>query len=101
MALGYDGKLYIMAFDHRGSFQQKMFEIQGDPTAEETATIADAKHLIHQGMTAAARRGGPPPRRGRGARRRAVRVRHSPAGARRRAEAGDAGREVRAERVRL
>jgi hypothetical protein len=22
MALGYDGKLYILAFDHRGSFQK-------------------------------------------------------------------------------
>ena len=34
MALGYDGKLYILAFDHRGSFQKKMFGIQGDPTDE-------------------------------------------------------------------
>ena len=32
MALGYDGKLYILAFDHRGSFQKKMFGIEGDPT---------------------------------------------------------------------
>src|SRR4051812_35637934 len=39
MALGYDGKLYILAFDHRGSFQKKMFGIEGDPTPEETATI--------------------------------------------------------------
>ena len=31
MALGYDGKLYILAFDHRGSFQKKMFGIEGDP----------------------------------------------------------------------
>ena len=30
MALGYDGKLYILAFDHRGSFQKKMFGIEGD-----------------------------------------------------------------------
>jgi myo-inositol catabolism protein IolC len=57
MALGYDGRLYIMAFDHRGSFQKKMFGIQGDPTAEETATIADAKHLIYEGMTEAVSRG--------------------------------------------
>ena len=34
MALGYDGKLYILAFDHRGSFQKKMFGIEGDPTPE-------------------------------------------------------------------
>ena len=53
MSLGYDGKLYILAFDHRGSFQKKMFGIEGDPTAEETATIADAKHLIFEGMVKA------------------------------------------------
>lgn len=57
MALGYDGKLYILAFDHRGSFQKKMFGIEGDPTPEETATIADAKQLIYEGMALAADRG--------------------------------------------
>src|SRR5687768_2031610 len=57
MALGYDRKLYILAFDHRGSFQKKMFGIQGDPTAEETERIADAKRLIFEGMELAVRRG--------------------------------------------
>jgi 5-dehydro-2-deoxygluconokinase len=57
MALGYDGKLYILAFDHRGSFQKKMFGIEGDPTAEETETISDAKHLIFEGMRLASQRG--------------------------------------------
>jgi myo-inositol catabolism protein IolC len=57
MALGYDGKLYILAFDHRGSFQKKMFGIQGDPTPEETETIADAKRLIFEGMLEAVNRG--------------------------------------------
>jgi myo-inositol catabolism protein IolC len=57
MALGYDGKLYILAFDHRGSFQKKMFGIQGDPTPEETDTIADAKRLIFEGMELAVERG--------------------------------------------
>src|ERR687896_2482437 len=57
MALGYDGKLYILAFDHRGSFQKKMFGIEGDPTPEQTATIADAKHLIYEGMELAVERG--------------------------------------------
>ncbi|HEV3387442.1 MAG TPA: DUF2090 domain-containing protein [Solirubrobacteraceae bacterium] len=57
MALGYDGKLYILAFDHRGSFQKKMFGIQGDPTPEETEKIADAKHLIFEGMLVAVREG--------------------------------------------
>ncbi len=57
MALGYDGKLYILAFDHRGSFQKKMFGIEGDPTDEQTETIADAKHLIFEGMEEAVNRG--------------------------------------------
>ena len=57
MALGYDGKLYILAFDHRGSFQKKMFGIEGDPTPEETERIADAKHLIYEGMAKVAESG--------------------------------------------
>jgi myo-inositol catabolism protein IolC len=57
MALGYDGKLYILAFDHRGSFQKKMFGIEGDPTPEQTATISDAKRLVFEGMEIAVERG--------------------------------------------
>jgi myo-inositol catabolism protein IolC len=57
MALGYDGKLYILAFDHRGSFQKGLFGIQGAPTPEETERIADTKHLIYEGMTEAVSRG--------------------------------------------
>jgi myo-inositol catabolism protein IolC len=57
MALGYDGKLYILAFDHRGSFQKKMFGIDADPTAEETERISDAKRLIFEGMELAVQRG--------------------------------------------
>jgi myo-inositol catabolism protein IolC len=50
MKPGYDGKLYILAFDHRGSFQKKFFGIEGEPDLEQTAIIADAKHLIFEGM---------------------------------------------------
>jgi myo-inositol catabolism protein IolC len=57
MALGYDGKLYILAFDHRGSFQKKMFGIEGEPTPEETQTITDAKRLVFEGMEKAVERG--------------------------------------------
>jgi myo-inositol catabolism protein IolC len=57
MALGYDGKLFILAFDHRGSFQKKMFGIEGEPDEEQTQTISDAKHLIFEGMLAAAEKG--------------------------------------------
>ena len=56
-SLGYDGKLYILAFDHRGSFQKKMFGIEGDPSEEETAKISDAKHLIFEGMLKAVEAG--------------------------------------------
>jgi myo-inositol catabolism protein IolC len=50
MKPGYDEKLYILAFDHRGSFQKKFFGIEGDPDPEQTAMIADAKHLIFEGL---------------------------------------------------
>ena len=60
MTIGYDQKLYILAFDHRGSFQKKFFGIQGEPDAEQTAIIADAKHLIFEGMLQAAGSGADP-----------------------------------------
>jgi myo-inositol catabolism protein IolC len=60
MALGYDGKLYILAFDHRGSFQKKMFGIEGDPTPEQTDQISDAKHLIYEGLQKASEQGAEP-----------------------------------------
>jgi len=50
MKPGYDQKLYILAFDHRGSFQKKFFGIDGEPDSEQTAMIADAKHLIFEGL---------------------------------------------------
>jgi len=60
MALGYNDKLYILAFDHRGSFQKKMFGIEGDPDDEQTATISDAKHLIFEGLLKASEQGAEP-----------------------------------------
>jgi myo-inositol catabolism protein IolC len=60
MALGYDGNLYILAFDHRGSFQKKFFGIAGAPTPEETERIADAKMLIFEGFLSAVDSGGAP-----------------------------------------
>jgi myo-inositol catabolism protein IolC len=60
MALGYDGKLYILAFDHRGSFQKKWFGIETDPTPEQTLQISDGKHLVFEGLEAALERGGDP-----------------------------------------
>jgi myo-inositol catabolism protein IolC len=60
MNLGYDQTLYILAFDHRGSFQKKFFGIEGEPDAEQTAIIADAKHLIFEGMLQASGSGTDP-----------------------------------------
>ncbi len=60
MNLGYDQKLYILAFDHRGSFQKKFFGIEGEPDSEQTAIIADAKHLIFEGLLQAVSAGADP-----------------------------------------
>ncbi len=60
MNLGYDQQLYILAFDHRGSFQKKFFGIEGEPDAEQTAIIADAKHLIFEGLLQAVSGGADP-----------------------------------------
>jgi myo-inositol catabolism protein IolC len=57
---GYDQKLYILAFDHRGSFQKKFFGIEGEPDPEQTAIIADAKHLIFEGLLQAVSAGADP-----------------------------------------
>ena len=59
MTLGYDKNLFILAFDHRGSFQKKMFGIAGDPDAGETARIADAKSVIFDGFARALEQGAP------------------------------------------
>ncbi len=61
MDLGYDGKLFILAFDHRGSFQKKYFGIEGDPSPEETEKIADAKRMVYEGLELAASEDGVDP----------------------------------------
>jgi 5-dehydro-2-deoxygluconokinase len=47
---GYQKPLYILPFDHRGSFETGMFGWKGDLTAEQTAQIAAAKHVIYEGF---------------------------------------------------
>jgi myo-inositol catabolism protein IolC len=59
MALDYDKPLYILAFDHRGSFQKKFFGVAGEPNAEETARISDAKTVIYLGAKRALDEGVP------------------------------------------
>ena len=60
MEPGYEHRLFILAFDHRGSFQKKFFGIEGDPDPEQTAIIADAKHLIFEGVLQAVAAGADP-----------------------------------------
>jgi 5-dehydro-2-deoxygluconokinase len=52
MAIGYDKPLYILPFDHRGSFQSKMFGWKGTLTAAQTAEIAATKQVIYDGFQA-------------------------------------------------
>jgi myo-inositol catabolism protein IolC len=53
MPRGYDRPLYIQPFDHRGSFQTKMFGWQSPLTDAQTAEIAGAKKVIYDGFLAA------------------------------------------------
>jgi myo-inositol catabolism protein IolC len=59
MNIGYDKPLYIQPFDHRGSFQTKMFGWKGTLTAEQTAEIAAAKQVIYDGFKDAVAAGVP------------------------------------------
>jgi 5-dehydro-2-deoxygluconokinase len=45
--LGFDKPLYILPFDHRGSFQKKMFGWDGELNPQQTAEIAAAKRVIY------------------------------------------------------
>ena len=56
-ANGFDKPLYILPFDHRGSFQTKMFGWKGTLTAEQTAEISAAKQVIYDGFKAAVQDG--------------------------------------------
>jgi len=47
---GFTQPLYILPFDHRGSFETKMFGWHEPLTAEQTAEIAAAKHVIYEGF---------------------------------------------------
>ena len=48
--LGYDKPLFMLAFDHRGSFRKDLFGIAGTPTTEEHERIADSKRVIYEGF---------------------------------------------------
>jgi myo-inositol catabolism protein IolC len=52
MPRGYDRVLYILPFDHRGSFQTKMFGWKSPLSEAQTAEISRAKEIIYDGFNA-------------------------------------------------
>ncbi len=50
MTIGYDTPLYILPFDHRGTFQKNMFGWSGTLSDEQAATIDAMKRVIYDGF---------------------------------------------------
>lgn len=63
-AVGFNQPLYILPFDHRGSFQIKMFGWTGTLSAAQTAEVASTKQVIYDGFKAALQAGVPQQRAG-------------------------------------
>lgn len=59
MDLGYDKPLYLLAFDHRGSFEKDLFHASPPISDEVQAGIIDVKNLIFEGFEQAIHRGAP------------------------------------------
>ena len=59
MPRGYDRPLYILPFDHRGSFQSNLFGWEPPLTDAQTAEIAGAKQVVYDGFLAALAAGVP------------------------------------------
>jgi myo-inositol catabolism protein IolC len=53
MPRGYDRALYILPFDHRGSFQARLFGWKPPLSEAQTAEIAGAKRIIYDGFRSA------------------------------------------------
>jgi myo-inositol catabolism protein IolC len=57
--IGFDKPLYILPFDHRGSFQTELFGWSGTLTIDQTRQIAASKQVIYDGFRAALQAGVP------------------------------------------
>jgi myo-inositol catabolism protein IolC len=57
ITLGFDKPLYVLPFDHRGSFQKKMFGWDGALGPQQTSEIAAAKRVIYDAFRAAVHAG--------------------------------------------
>src|SRR5207253_6779351 len=55
--IGFDQPLYILPFDHRGSFQTKMFGWSCTLSSDQTAEIAAIKQVVYEGFKAAVEAG--------------------------------------------
>jgi myo-inositol catabolism protein IolC len=64
MNVGYNRPLYILPFDHRGSFQTGLFGWKGGLGAEQIARIVAAKQVVYQGFKTALTDGVPKDRAG-------------------------------------
>jgi len=62
--LGFDRRLYILPFDHRGSFQSGLFGWKGVLSREQTERVAASKAIIYDGLLAAVAGGVPKERAG-------------------------------------
>jgi 5-dehydro-2-deoxygluconokinase len=56
---GFNHPLYVLPFDHRGSFETGMFGWHGDLSPDQTEQIAAAKQVIYDGFKAAVAAGVP------------------------------------------
>ncbi len=63
-ARGFDHPLYVLPFDHRGSFETGLFGWTGALDTEQTARIAEAKQVIYDGFRDAVDGGVPKGRAG-------------------------------------
>jgi 5-dehydro-2-deoxygluconokinase len=50
MNVGFDQPLYILPFDHRATFETKMFGFKPPLTPQQTAEVAGAKQLVYEGF---------------------------------------------------
>jgi 5-dehydro-2-deoxygluconokinase len=59
MTIGFDKPLYVLPFDHRATFQTKMFGWKGTLTPAQSKEIIAAKRVIYDGFKAAVAAGVP------------------------------------------
>src|SRR5215472_6779698 len=59
MSTGLKGRLYLLAFDHRESFQEGLFGIHGTPSADQAARIRHSKEIAFEGLRRATAAGVP------------------------------------------